>query len=120
MPKYVIEREIPGMQNRIAVGLICVFLFNCSAPAAFAISPVMQSRKAQRVSTAIAQLGTGEQTRVAVRLRSGGRLAGYVSEANEESFTVSDLYTGLKRNVRYADVAQMHAQNLTRGQKYAI
>jgi hypothetical protein len=108
------------MQKRIALGLICVSLFNCFAPAAFAISPVTHSKKAQRVLAVIAQLGTGEQTRVAVRLRSGARLAGYVSAANGESFTVSDLYTGLQRNVKYSDVTQMHAQNLTSGQKYAI
>ncbi len=107
------------MQRKIAFCLTCVFLYMCLAPAALAVTPVY-SKKEQQVRAAVAQLGTGKATRVAVKLRDGTRLKGYISSADNQTFSVSDLKTRLERVVRYSDVTQMHAQNLTDGQKILI
>lgn len=108
------------MPSRIAAALICLFLCACLAPPAFAIRPVVPSKKAQKVRAAIARLGTGEQTRVAVRLLNGTRVKGYISSASDETFTVSDPTSGLQQEVRYSEIAQISGQNLTSNQKIAI
>lgn len=106
--------------RRVALGLVFVFLYNVLSPAAFAIAPISPPTQAEKVRRGIVRLGTGEQTRVAVRLRNGTRLKGYVSSAADETFTISDLNTGSKREVSYSDVAQVHGHNLTSNQKLAI
>ncbi|HWR34955.1 MAG TPA: hypothetical protein VN622_03675 [Clostridia bacterium] len=108
------------MRNRIAVGMICVFLYICLAPAAFAVMKVTEPTRAQQVRAGLLRIGTGDETRVAVRLQSGTRIKGFISAADDETFTISDAKTGLRRNVKYSDVAQIRAQNLTGGQKFAI
>lgn len=108
------------MRSRIACGLICVFLYLGVSPMAFAITPVRPSRRVQRIRSAIVRLGTGEQTRVAVRLTSGARLKGYISSADDETLTITDLSTGVQEQVKYSDIAQARGQNLTSGQKLAI
>jgi CBS domain containing-hemolysin-like protein len=100
----------------VALGLVFVFLFGVFSPAAFAIVP----SNPEKIRNGIVRLGTGEQARVAVKLRNGTRLKGFVSSASEEAFTVSDLNTGSKQEVSYSDVAQVHGHNLTSGQKLAI
>jgi small nuclear ribonucleoprotein (snRNP)-like protein len=107
------------MRSKTAWLLIGAFLYFCFAPAAFALTRT-ESKKERQVRTAVAQLGTGEQTRIAVRLKNGSRLKGYIASSDDQTFTISDLSTRLARVVRYSDVAQMHAQNLTSGQKWAI
>lgn len=46
------------------------------------------SRFATRVKRAIAKLGTGREAFVEVKLRDNSRLAGYVSEATDDSFRI--------------------------------
>lgn len=108
------------MRSRIAVVFICLFLCGCLAPVAFAIRPVVPSKRTEKVRAAIARLGTGQQTRVAVRLLNGAHVKGYISSASNETFTISDVTSGLQQEVRYSDVVQMRGQNLTSNQKIAI
>ena len=108
------------MRVRITAVLSCLLLYTWLAPAAFAIRPVGPSDKAHKVRAAIVQLGTGQQTRVAVVLLNGTHVKGYISSASQESFTISDLASGLQQEVRYSDVAQMRGQNLTSNQKIVI
>jgi hypothetical protein len=107
------------MQSKIASLLISVFFFYGFVTPAFAVTSTL-SKKAQKIHAAVELLGTGEQTRVAIKLKSGENVKGYISSATEETFTVSDLNTGVYQDVKYSDVAQMHGQNLTSGQKYVI
>jgi hypothetical protein len=84
----------------IAFWLVCAFLYGYLAPGALAVVPAALSKKAEKVREGVARLGTGEQTRVAVKLRSGARMNGYISSATEDTFTISDVITGVHREVR--------------------
>ena len=68
----------------------------------------------------IVQLGVGEESYVTVKLRDKTKLAGYISEAREESFVVTDLGTSEATTVAYADVKKVKGHNLSTGAKVAI
>ena len=62
---------------------------------------------AEKARAAVQKIGTGEKARVEVRLRDNTKLKGYVSAADEDSFTVTDRKTGATTNVAYADALQV-------------
>jgi len=79
-----------------------------------------QAQLADKVKTGIAKLGTGKQALVKVKLRDGTKLAGYVSEANENSFVIVDSKTGISTTVAYPNVTQVKGNNLSSGVWLAI
>jgi hypothetical protein len=78
-----------------------------------------QARFTEKVKAGILKLGTGPQARVEVRLRDKTKLSGFISEANETSFMITDV-NGAKAVVAYPDVAQVKGNNLSTGKKFAI
>ena len=65
---------------------------------------------AEKARAAVQKIGTGEKARVEVKLRDNTKLKGYVSAADEDSFTVTDRKTGATTDVLYADAAQVKKQ----------
>jgi hypothetical protein len=64
-------------------------------------------QKAAKVKADVAKRGTGEKARVVVRLQDGSKLKGYVSQAGNDSFTLTDSESGQARTLSYSDVAQV-------------
>ena len=64
---------------------------------------------AEKARISVAGMGVGKDARVEVKLRDNTKLKGYVSEVEEDSFTVTDK-TGISRTVAYADVAKVSKQ----------
>ncbi len=89
---------------------------NCLCP----VKAEKQARFAERVKESIVQLGVGEESYVTVKLRDKTKLAGYISEAREESFVVTNLRTSEATTVAYADVKKVKGHNLSTGAKVAI
>src|SRR5262245_26507110 len=79
-----------------------------------------EARLAEKVKAGIAKLGVGPDARVKVNLKNKTKLAGYISETENESFVVTDLKTGHTTTVAYADVAQVQGNNLTTRTKIII
>lgn len=79
-----------------------------------------EARSAEKIKAGIAKLGTGKQALVKVKLRDGTKLAGYVSEANENCFVIVDPKTGLSTTVAYPSVKQARRNNLSGGAWAAI
>ncbi len=79
-----------------------------------------QARFAEKVKAGVEKLGVGEETYVRVKLRDKTKLAGYISEAREESFVVTNLKTSEATTVAYADVKKVKGHNLSTGAKIAI
>lgn len=61
----------------------------------------------EKVRAKVTRLGVGRDARVEVRLRDNTKVKGYISAANQDSFTVSDAKTGAAQNVDYADVREV-------------
>ena len=79
-----------------------------------------EAQLADKIKTGIARLGTGKQALVKVKLRDGTRLAGYISETNENSFVIVDAKTGISTTVAYPNVTQVKGNNLSSGVWLAI
>jgi hypothetical protein len=79
-----------------------------------------QSERAAKVKQSVLKLGVGRDARIAVRLRDKTRLVGFISEAGESSFVVTDVKTGAATVVAYPDVIQAKGNNLSTGAKIAI
>ena len=78
------------------------------------------ARFAEKIKANVLKLGTGESTRVKIKLRDQARLEGYISDAGAETFTVTDRKSGLATTVAYAQVKSVQGNNLSTGAKIAI
>src|SRR5687768_5388389 len=72
-----------------------------------------QARFVEKIKANVLKLGTGESTRVKVKLRDQGKLEGYISDAGAETFTVTDRKTGLATTVAYPQVKSVQGNNLS-------
>lgn len=79
-----------------------------------------QARFAEKIKTNVLKLGTGESTRVKVKLRDQAKLEGYISEAGSETFIVTNQKTGVATTVAYTQVRSVQGNNLSTGAKIAI
>jgi hypothetical protein len=75
---------------------------------------------ADKIKADIAKLGTGRQALVKVKLRDGTKLAGYISQANENCFVIVDAKTDTATTVAYPNVTQVKGNNLSSGVLFAI
>jgi hypothetical protein len=79
-----------------------------------------QARFAEKVKAGVLKFGTGEPARVKIKLRDETKVAGYISAADGEGFTVIDSKTGMATTVAYPQVKSVQGNNLSTGAKIAI
>src|SRR5688572_13754988 len=79
-----------------------------------------QARYAEKIKANVLKLGTGESTRLKVKLRDKAKLEGYISDAGAETFTITDRKTGVATTVAYPQVKSVQGNNLSTGAKIAI
>jgi hypothetical protein len=79
-----------------------------------------EARFAEKIKANVFKLGTGESTRVKVKLRDKTKLEGYISDAGAETFTVTNRLTGVATTVAYPQVKSVQGNNLSTGAKIAI
>lgn len=89
-------------------------------PAAAASKEEKQAQRTEKVRAGILKLGVGTGARVAIKLPNDAKLAGYISEAKDDSFVVTDVKTSAATTVAYRDVTQVKGNNLGTGAKIAI
>ena len=78
------------------------------------------ARFAEKVKANVQKLGTGESTRVKIRLRDQSKLEGYISDASGNTFTITNRKTGVATTVAYPQVKSIEGNNLSTGAKIAI
>ena len=79
-----------------------------------------QALFAENVKAKVLKFGTGESAKVKIKLQDKTKLAGYISAADSESFTVIDSKTGLATTIAYPQVKSVQGNNLSTGAKIAI
>ena len=108
------------MLKRICSVALAALLLQVAAAPAFAKSAAeKESKRAEKVHTQLAKLGTGSDARVKLELRDKTKLEGYISEAGPESFVVVNK-AGVATTVAYPQVAKAKGNNLSTGAKIAI
>jgi small nuclear ribonucleoprotein (snRNP)-like protein len=75
---------------------------------AFGFQPALaqtgnETQALEKVRARVQKIGVGRNARVEVKLRDNTQLKGYISAADQDSFTVIDSKTGSTRTVSYAD-----------------
>jgi hypothetical protein len=75
------------------------------------------ARRAQAVKAAVLKLGAGKDARVLLTLRDSHELAGYVDQASEDSFSVSNFCTGQVAPIGYERVRGLRGLNVATGTK---
>ena len=101
---------------------LIVLLINLAAvtPAYASSKEEKQTRFAEKVKASVQKLGTGEAAHVKIKLQDKTKLAGYISAADGEGFTVIDRKTGTATTIAYAQVKSVQGHNLSTGAKIAI
>jgi hypothetical protein len=114
--------EEPMFKKSLSLALAGVMIFTLAvAPQASAETKAeKEAAFAAKVKSEIAKLGVGKQARVAVKLRDKTKLSGYVSQAGEDSFVITDAKTGANTEVPYPSVMQAKGKNLSTGAIIAI
>jgi hypothetical protein len=108
------------MLKKICSVVLAALLIQSVAVPAFAKSGAeKEARRAEKVRTQLAKLGTGKDARVRLELRDKTKLKGYISEAGAESFAVTDS-AGKATTVAYPQVKRAQGNNLSTGAKIAI
>lgn len=102
--------------------LLVTLLINLAGatPAYAASKEEEQARFAEKVKASVLKFGTGEAARVKIKLRDKTKLAGHISAADGEGFTVIDSKTGMATTIAYPQVKGVQGHNLSTGAKIAI
>ena len=102
-----------------SVVLSSLLLQAAAIPAFAATSAEKDTRRAEKVRTQLAKLGTGKEALVRVELRDRTKLEGFVSEAGPEGFVVTNK-AGVATAVPYPQVGKVKGHNLSTGAKIGI
>ena len=65
------------------------------------------SHATEKIRTRVVKMGVGVNARVEVKLRNDTQLKGYISDADQDSFTVVESKTGSSKTVSYADTSSV-------------
>jgi hypothetical protein len=81
----------------------------CAAPVMAAGSNPQKedAKRAAKIKTLIAKVGTGLDADIEVKLLDKTEVKGYVSEAGEDQFVVTDAGTGATTSVKYSQVSKV-------------
>ena len=104
--------------KHFTVLLVAVLVFN-----SVAVPQATQTQRASpdaKVKTEVQKRGTGEKSRVKVRLRNKAEVKGYISKIEDASFDVTDKKTGRATPIPYADAEKVQGSGLSKGAKIGI
>ncbi|HEX6184138.1 MAG TPA: hypothetical protein VFZ44_09700 [Pyrinomonadaceae bacterium] len=108
------------MFKKLCSVMLSALLLQAAAVPAFAGTKAeKEAKRAEKVRTQLAKLGTGKSALVRVELRDKTKLEGYVSEVGAESFVVTNK-AGVATTVAYPQVVKARGNNLSTGTKIAI
>jgi hypothetical protein len=102
-----------------SVVLSALLLQVAAIPAFAATSAEKDAKRAEKVRTKLAKLGTGSDARIKLELRDKTKLEGFVKEAGADTFAVTDR-AGATTTVVYSQVKKAQGHNLSTGAKIAI
>jgi hypothetical protein len=78
------------------------------------------SQPAEKIKAEVERRGTGEKSRVKVRLRDKTEVKGYISQIDASSFQVTEEKTGKVMTLAYVDVEKVGGRGMSRNTKTVI
>jgi hypothetical protein len=109
-------------KRNLSLMLIGSLILSLAAAPTVPANPKPEKKEAfaAKVKAGVAKIGVGDDARVEVKLRDKTKLKGYISEAADETFSITDLKTGATTTVAYSNVTQVKAHNLSTGEIIVI
>lgn len=78
------------------------------------------AKKIEQLKEKLAKLGTGEKAKVAVELKNGSKVKGYISQVNPNSFVVTDEKSTATTEIQFSEVNKLAGRNMSTGTKIAL
>jgi hypothetical protein len=97
---------------RSFVALSLLFGLVCHTPLKASSNPQQEeeAKAAAKVKYALIEIGTGPKARVEIKLRDKTKLKGYVSDLDDDHFTLTEDRTGASVQVAYAQVQKVKSK----------
>ena len=95
------------------IGLLFNLTCYSTAPANFEI----QDELIEKIKLEVLKLGVGPDARIKVKLRDNTIIKGYVSQANDDYFVVTDEKIKFTTRIKYPDVKQINNFSKNKGLK---
>jgi hypothetical protein len=73
-----------------------------------ALAQTKSDSAVERMRAKVQKIGVGANARVEVKLRDSTRVKGYISSADQDSFTVTDRRTATTQTLSYADASSVN------------
>jgi hypothetical protein len=107
------------MRRLLAFSLCLLLIQGALSADAFAITSTAPppDRQTAKVAAAVAQLGAGEFSLIALRLRNRDIVKGRISAVGANDFAVIDNDSGAEQRVPYSAVAKLQGYNLQTGKQ---
>ena len=102
------------------LSLLLLFSLLCAANPQSLLAQTSTGNSVQTVKTDVSRRGTGEKSKVVVKMKDGRKLKGFISQSGEESFDLTDSKTKQTTSLAYRDVTQVKKQGLSTAAKIAI
>ena len=108
------------MFKKVCSAILSALLLQAAAVTGVAATKAgKEAKRAEKVRTQLARLGTGSDARIKLELRDKTKLEGFLGEAGLNTFAVTDA-SGKTTNVEYSQVKKAQGHNLSTGAKIAI
>lgn len=72
------------------------------------------------IKAAIKKRGTGEKSKIKIKMRDGREVKGWIAELNADDFVVTDSKSGNRTTILYSDAAKVKKSGLSFGAKIGI
>lgn len=100
------------MKKYIALTLIALLLHTAGT---LPVRAKSNAERAVKAKASIRKFGTGENAKVKIQLADGSKLEGYISEAGEDGFVLTNAKTNTSTTISYPQVGQVKRNNLSKG-----
>jgi hypothetical protein len=108
------------LKKLLSLALVVLLLHAVNAMPVLAFAQVGQGeRRVEKVKADVARR-VGKKSRVTVKLQDGSKLKGRITQAGEDSFTLTDSKTGQTSTLAYRDVTKVEGQGISLAAKIAI
>jgi hypothetical protein len=106
----------------LSLSLSCLLLLTTNSPLqVFAQTRTdNETSAAARIKANVLRFGSGEKSRIKVRMLDGTKMDGFISQTGEDSFNLTNSKTRQSTSIAYRDVAQVKGIGLSKGAKIGL
>jgi hypothetical protein len=113
------KRRTIMIRKYISLAVVSLMLCGVNSQAAFARSSWTDDQ-VDKVKIEVRKRGTGPESKVVVQMKNGTKLKGYISQALDDSFDLTDAKTKQPTTIPYRDVAKVKRQGWSSGAKIGL